>query len=190
VRCFIALGMEDGPEATLAPWLEATRAVYPELAVSSAGNLHLTLAFMANVGEEQVELVGSAMRAAADRRCIWLLLWTSPGVFPSRARPRVLWLGVDGGVTLAEMHAAVNAGLAPPGLVAEERAFRPHLTLARVRRGEISRERLKDIVAHLGTLPVPQPSRAVALVLYQSQLGRGPAVHTPLLTVPLAGPGS
>jgi RNA 2',3'-cyclic 3'-phosphodiesterase len=189
VRCFVALGMEDGPETTLAPWLESTRARFPELAVSSAANLHLTVAFMADVGDEQLELVGAAVHAAAGRRGAWPLLWTSPGVFPSRARPRVLWLGIDGGAALADIHAALNTGLAPPGLVAEVRAFRPHLTLARVRRGEISRERLKDIVAHVGTLPVPQPSRAVALVLYQSQLGGGPAVHTPMMTVPMAGPG-
>jgi RNA 2',3'-cyclic 3'-phosphodiesterase len=179
--------MEDGPGAILAPWLESARARFKELAVSPAANLHLTLAFMADVGDEQTEQVGAVVRAAASGRRAWLLRWTAPGVFPSRARPRVLWLGVEGGEALAEAHVALSAGLSPLGLASEVRAFRPHLTLARVRRGEISRERYKDIVAHLGTVPSPPPSRVVALVLYRSQLGRGPAVHTPLLTVPLAG---
>lgn len=171
----------------LAPWLESARARFPELAVSPAANLHLTLAFMAHVGDEQVELVGAALGAAAGGRRAWPLRWTSPGVFPSPARPRVLWLGVDGGEALAEAHAALSAELIPAGLASEVRAFRPHLTLARVRRQKTSRERFKEIVAHLGTLPVPAPARVVALVLYQSQLGRGAAVHTPLLTVPLVG---
>jgi 2'-5' RNA ligase len=179
--------MEDAPAATLAPWLESFRARFPELAVSPASNLHLTLAFMADVADDQLEPAMKAVRAAARRRRAFALRWTSPGAFPSAARPRVLWLGVDGGAALAETHAALSAGLAPAGLASEERAFRPHLTLARVRRQAISRQRSEDVVAHLETLPVPEPSRAVALVLYRSQLGRGAAVHTPLLTAPLAG---
>jgi RNA 2',3'-cyclic 3'-phosphodiesterase len=189
VRCFVALGLEDGPEAVLAPWLESTRARLPELAVSPAANLHLTLAFMADVGDEQVDAAGAAVSAAAAGRRPWPLRWTSPGVFPSRARPRVLWLGAEDSEMLAGAHASLSAGLTPAGLASEVRAFHPHLTLARLRRPHVSRERVKDIMAHLDTLPVPRPSRVVALVLYRSQLGRGSAVHTPLLRVPLVGPG-
>jgi 2'-5' RNA ligase len=185
VRCFVALGLDDGPGQALAPWLESTRARFPELAVSPAVNLHLTLAFLPEVGDEQVELAAAAVRTAAKERRAWWLQWTSPGVFPSAARPRVLWLGVDGGEMLVAAHGAVNLALTTAGMVSEERVFRPHLTLARVRRRDLPRQRYKDIVAHLGTLPTPGSSRVVALVLYESRLGRGSAVHTPLVTAPL-----
>jgi RNA 2',3'-cyclic 3'-phosphodiesterase len=115
------------------------------------------------------------------------LRWTVPGAFPSASRPRVLWLGVDGGEALLEVHRALAEALAGAGLPVEERAFRPHLTLARVRRAEISRERYREVVAHLETLPEVGPSRAVALVLYESRLGGGPAVHVPLVTAKLLG---
>jgi 2'-5' RNA ligase len=95
----------------------------------------------------------------------------------------VLWLGVDGGETLMEVHRVLAGALADGGFRVEDRAFRPHLTLARVRRGEISRERYREIVAHLETLPAVAPSRAVALVLYESRLGGGPAVHVPLVVM-------
>ena len=188
MRCFVALGLADGPEAALEPWLESTRANFTELAVSRATNLHLTLAFLGEIGEESLELASAEVRAAARRGRAWPLRWTSPGVFPPKGTPRVLWLGADGGEALAHTHEELSTGLKAAGLVTGVRAFRPfrpHLTLARVRRREISRDRYREIVAHLETLPTPEPSTAVALVLYQSRLGGDAAVHTPLLTSPL-----
>jgi 2'-5' RNA ligase len=97
-----------------------------------------------------------------------------------------LWLGVDSGKALVAVHQALTVALADAGLPVEDRAFRPHLTLARIRRGAISRERYGEIVAHLETLPEVGPSRAVSVVLYESRLGGGPGVHVPLLVVRLA----
>ena len=186
MRCFAALGLEDGPTEALRPWLDGTRAEFAELAVTPAENLHLTLAFLGEIDAGQVESAGAAVQAAAQGRAPWRLRWTVPGAFPSASRPRVLWLGVDGGEALVEVHKALAEALAGAGLPVEERAFRPHLTLARVRRGEINRERYREIVAHLKTLPEVGPSRAVALVLFESRLGGEPAIHVPLLTAQLA----
>jgi 2'-5' RNA ligase len=177
----VALGLEDGPTEALRPWLDATRGEFPELAVTPPENLHLTLAFLGQVDAAQVESAAVAVRGAAQGRAPWRLRWTTAGAFPSASRPRVLWLGVDGGEPLLEIHGVLADALAGGGFGTEERAFRSHLTLARVRRGEISRVRHREIVAHLETLPTVAPSRAVALVLYESRLGGGPAVHVPLV---------
>jgi 2'-5' RNA ligase len=186
MRCFAALGLEDGPTEALRPWLDGARAEFAELAVTPAENLHLTLAFLGEIDAGQVESAGAAVQAAAQGRAPWRLRWTVPGAFPSASRPGVLWLGVDGGEALLEVHTALAEALASAGLPVEDRAFRPHLTLARVRRGEINRERYREIVAHLKTLPEVGPSRAVALVLFESRLGGEPAVHVPLVMAQLA----
>ena len=89
------------------------------------------------------------------------MLWTGGGVFPSASRPRVLWVGVDSGAALTQAQQALVAALGSAGVGQEERAFRPHLTLARVRRAETNRSRRQEIVAHLGTLPELEPSRVV-----------------------------
>jgi 2'-5' RNA ligase len=182
VRCFIALGLEDGPAATLGPWLESTRELFPELTVTPPGNLHLTLAFLGEIGDEAVEGAGAAVRETAAERPGWTLHWSGAGVFPGRSRPRVLWLGVDGGEALLDAHIALNAALAALGLPVEDRPYRPHLTLARVRRPGLDPERRAAVVAHLETLAAVGPSRVVSLVLYQSRLGGGPAIHVPLVT--------
>ena len=188
MRCFIALGLEEGPASSLAPWLESTRERFKELAVIPPGNLHLTLAFLGDLGFEAVEAAGAAVVEAAKERRGWTLRWSGAGVFPTPSRPRVLWLGVDGGDALVDAHRALIVALAASRLPVEERPYRPHLTLARVRRLGLSPERRNEVVTHLGTLPAVGPSRAVSLVLYQSRLGGGPAVHIPLVTAPLATP--
>jgi 2'-5' RNA ligase len=190
VRCFVALGLEDAPAPALREWLDRTRAEFAELAVTPAENLHLTVAFLGAIDGDGVAAASTAVREVADRGAPWQVEWSAPGMFPSPARPRVLWLGVEGGKALADVHQALSAALAAAGLPVEERAFRPHLTLARVRRGATGRERYREIVAHLETLPEVGPSRAVSLVLLESRLGSGPAVHVPLVEARLGGANS
>jgi 2'-5' RNA ligase len=187
VRCFVALGLEDGPAAALAGWLEQVRQDVAELTVTPTENLHLTLAFLGKLDEAAVAAAGIAVRLAAAASGEFEVGWSEGGVFPSRSRPRVLWLGVDGGEPLLRAHRALAEALAGAGLPVEERTFRPHLTLARVRRGEISRQRYAEIVGRLATLPAVGPSRAVSMILYESRLGGGPAVHVPLVVERLGG---
>lgn len=169
----------------LASWLESTREQFAELAVSPAVNLHLTLAFLGEVGEEQVAAAGEAVREVAASRRGWSIEWTATGVFPATSRPRVLWLGVGPNRDLDVTHRALREALAARGLPVDARAFHPHLTLARVRRGEVGAQRRDQVLAHLETLPAVPASTVVSLVLYRSELGGGPAVHSALLTAPL-----
>ena len=53
------------------------------------------------------------------------------GFFPNAKRPRVLWAGIAGSAELAVSLARYRSSLAKLGIPAEERAFTPHLTLAR-----------------------------------------------------------
>src|SRR5258708_1647657 len=182
MRCFVALGLDAGPAPALAGWLEQAHQDFAELAVTPTENLHLTLVFLGNLDEAGVAAAGAAVRESAAGGAEFEGSWTEGGVFPSPSRPRVVWLGVDAGGALLETHRALTEALADAGFPVEERIFRPHLTLARVRRGEISRERYAEMVGRLATLPAVGPSKAVSIVLYESRLGGGPAVHLPLVS--------
>jgi 2'-5' RNA ligase len=55
------------------------------------------------------------------------------GWFPNPHHPRVFWAGIEGGERLRDLARATEHTLAPLGVPAEERAYSPHLTLARIR---------------------------------------------------------
>lgn len=184
MRCFIALGLEPAPGEALRDWLAQTRAECPELSVSPAGNLHITLAFLGELDPIAVEAASSAVLGAANRLQTadrWQLRWGGVGVFPSPARARVFWLGVDDtGGRLAAAHQALSDELRRLGLPLEERSFRPHLTLARMGKRGALRGRIGELVERMGTVPAVPTSWVRSLILYQSILGRPAAVHQPL----------
>jgi 2'-5' RNA ligase len=185
LRCFIAVGGEGDLAGSLGPWLEGTRAAFPELSVTPTQNLHLTLAFLGELDDPQVGAAGAAVAAAAmapsDASTGWTLGWGTPDAFPNIRRPRVLWLGVERGrKRLLDVHAVLAAELHSRGLPVDDKPYRPHLTLARVRRPPLPRERAGDVVSWLEGAPPVAELQVGSLVLYRSKLGRPAAVHEPI----------
>jgi 2'-5' RNA ligase len=95
-----------------------------------------------------VPLVQAALtRATAGLAPIDLVV-AGLGAFPTAARPRVIWAGIDAGrAGLATVAAGVERELAGIGFPPEERAFAGHVTLGRVRepkRNEALAEALRD----------------------------------------------
>jgi 2'-5' RNA ligase len=93
---------------------------------------HLTLRFLGELPTPNRELVASLQAPLAACPHLSLALG-EPGTFGGRS-PQVVWVGLAGpsAERLRELGEALarGAGLGPP----ERRPFRPHLTLARVRR--------------------------------------------------------
>jgi 2'-5' RNA ligase len=187
VRCFVAVGGETDLGAALGGWLGRTRERFPELSVTPASNLHLTLAFLGELDAGQVEAASAAVEAtAAGAGSPWELGWGEPGAFPGARRPRVLWLGPGAGSERLVAAQEVLAGeLQGRGLPVDPKPYRPHLTLARVRKPPLGRERAAEVGEWLASMP-SLPALAVdSVVLYQSRLGKPAAVHTPITTAEL-----
>jgi len=97
-------------------------------------NIHLTLQFLGGVPEERRAAVESAIAEAAAPSAPLQLEIRGAGAFPSGRRARVLWAGVSGDVAaLSAFVADLGLRLGALGYPPEERAFSPHLTLARAR---------------------------------------------------------
>ena len=94
---------------------------------------HLTLVFIGNVEDARVPALIDAVGADIDLPA-FTATFEGAGAFPPRGAPRVLWIGVGNGARdLIEMQRVVAARVAALGLPIEDRAFHPHLTLARWR---------------------------------------------------------
>ena len=179
MRCFIALGLVPEPGPSLETGLRSLRA-FRELSVPPAENLHVTLAFMGDLAEGDVGAAGDALKAAAVAAGgSWKVTWGSTGAFPSLERPRVIWLGLADPVVTVTVQGLLMAELRSRRLPADDRPFRAHLTLARVRRA-LSRERGEALVAAMGTIANPVPATVEALILYHSTQGRDGSVYQEL----------
>jgi len=97
--------------------------------------MHITLAFLGQQPAAQLgPLKAIGTQAAAASRAAVLRLG-APGSFGQRSAPRVLWIGLDGDLAaLQALQSRLETGLTEAGFpAAEERPFRPHITLARRR---------------------------------------------------------
>jgi RNA 2',3'-cyclic 3'-phosphodiesterase len=140
--------------------------------------LHVTLAFLGEQPESQLEVLQRVGETAASAAYPAALRLGAAGSFGSHRSPRVLWVDLDGDLeALSRLQTRLDAGLREAGFPVEDRPFRAHVTLARRRvtaRGGPPN----------GWPPQSPPSPATFtmdhLILFQSRLSpRGPT-YTPV----------
>jgi 2'-5' RNA ligase len=180
VRLFFSLPLPGEVKARIGPVLEAARKAGADgVGFTKAEQLHFTLAFL---GEQSDADEALAAGASLTEVPAFELALCGAGAFPNTARPRVLWVGVTAGA--AELIATaerLRAALQERHFALEERKFRPHLTLGRVRpRGESSARRALAAIAP--TELARWTAREACLM--RSVLGKGGATHTVLRTFP------
>ena len=143
-------------------------------------NWHITLKFLGNIPEVTYERFLAALDEA-DLAAGFRVAVGGLGAFPKPRKAAVVWLGiVRGEDRLLELADSCDRAALGAGLDADDRPFRPHLTLSRVR-PEVDVSRLVE-----GTPPLEIDWRCESIVVYRSHLGRGGARYEPLETLPLS----
>jgi 2'-5' RNA ligase len=146
-------------------------------------SIHLTLKFFGDIREESVESISAlAEKAAADVGPFELAIGGA-GVFPDMKRPRVVWLGMDGETErLTIFQNGLERALREIGFPGEERPFRPHLTLGRIR----SPKGLGGLAEALKEAETDVDARFTAsgLCLFKSELTPQGAIYTRLAVYP------
>lgn len=163
-----AYGVGEKLRRELGPASDSVRWVRPE-------GLHLTLRFLGEIEAERVEPILPAMAAAAQDSAPIALQLGNAGVFGGR-RPRVIWVGLDGEAQrLSKLAQRLDETLAEAGFEARRGAFRPHITLGRVRRGASRSElhAIAEAVAEAERIDLATVTAGIGLV--ESKLGPGGA---------------
>ena len=142
-------------------------------------NWHFTLRFLGETGAATRDrLIAELRRAPLGSR--FAISFGALGAFPRANRARILWLGVDeGAARLVSVAESVESAVRRAGLPAEERPFKPHLTLSRI---EPTRS-VADVLTGHPPLQVLMPVTQIALV--RSELGKGPAQYQAVETFKL-----
>jgi 2'-5' RNA ligase len=151
-----------------------------------AALLHLTVKFLGEQGESQVpELLAALERTAAQHAPVDAEL-TGVGAFPNLRRPRVVWMGMRDGDRLAKLANDVDRSCVMLGMPAEQRPFRAHLTLGRVRQelAIADAARLADAAAAIRTR---QHVVIRSLELMRSDLSAARPVYSTLASLTMQG---
>lgn len=136
IRAFIAIRLPPPVEQALADIARALALTVPRGGVRwvRPEQIHLTLRFLGDTPVAQLDAIRRAMDAAVTDALPFTLHLSGVGAFPERRRPRVIWAGLNGEVNrLHALKSSLDAQLTRLGLPPEDKPFRAHLTLGRVK---------------------------------------------------------
>jgi 2'-5' RNA ligase len=173
IRVFCAVMLPGEVRAAAAAHAARLRRDFPDARASwpRPEGLHITLKFIGEVEAARVEALARAAGAAAEGFKPFPLSIEESGTFPPRGAARVLWLGVkDPAGQLSRLQSRLEQECAAAGFPSEERAFKPHLTLARLRAPKDAHA-LSE--AHRHAAFGPHHFQVTELVVMRSELGPG-----------------
>jgi 2'-5' RNA ligase len=131
VRLFIAIDLPCDITERLRVPQDTLRKSRARLSLVNPSIIHLTLKFIGEVPEQKVEQVKAALSAVSfpsfDLK-VGCISANSP------RQPRVVWCGITDDGKTALLHDRVEEALAPLGIPRDTRPYRPHATIARVKR--------------------------------------------------------
>ncbi len=135
MRCLLALVLDEDVRADLAQIQDRLARSVDGIRWVASANLHLTLQFLGEWDEQDLEGLAELLDELPQRKPLQLELGEL-GLLGSKQRPRVVHMGLGGEVgrlqdLVAEIGETVELAL---GLPREKRAWFPHITLGRVKR--------------------------------------------------------
>ena len=130
MRCFVAVDLDDAVRERLRAVQEEMRKTGARARFTDPAAIHVTLKFLGSIREDWLARIKQSLAQCPAVRPFDVRA-RRLGAFPKLSSPRVFWAGVDPQPSLGQLQSGVEEELAWSGLK-DERAFHPHLTLARV----------------------------------------------------------
>ncbi|OFY64212.1 MAG: 2'-5' RNA ligase [Bacteroidetes bacterium RBG_13_43_22] len=177
-RIFVAIKIE--PEGLLLKTISSLRSVLANERIVWVDpvNIHLTLAFLGDTEEERIKVADIAVRQQCSGFGEFSFNLKGTGVFKNFRDPRVIWTGIEECERLTSINDHIMKELKDTGFSLEDRPFKPHITLGRIkfikdpRLLESSLERYRE--THFQKVNVSE------VILFESILKPAGPVYKPL----------
>jgi 2'-5' RNA ligase len=191
MRLFVGLDIDDTLRRPIGEFIDRVREFAPGARWVNSESLHITLKFIGEKTEEATDEIKNTLQAMTAAAFDMTL--RGYGFFPTSRAPRVFWIGIKAGSSLAALAGAIDARLAGLNIPREPHEYSPHLTLARSsgaqssgarnssgsgsprrQRGDRSNQRFEVLQAKLITAPPPEFGTMTArrFFLYRSHLSQ------------------
>ena len=187
MRTFVALDLDSAIRQQIQHFMEEVRGLAPDVRWVSAESLHVTLKFVGEKPDAKVSQIVEVLSSVHAEP--FQLRFRGAGFFPTAKAARVFWIGIEAEDALAHLARTIDESLAKIGVAKDDRAFSPHLTLARAsgRSGAPTRSKgdkpnllFAKLLDFLATHPAPDFDTMTAreFFLYRSQLSSKGSQYT------------
>jgi 2'-5' RNA ligase len=185
MRTFIAIPLPKECRSMLQQMQRELQRFQAEVGWVAIPSIHITLKFLGDVETETIPRLTESLQAASGNEQSFELQLRGLGCFPNTRNPRVIWCGIDGNTdALLQLQQNVEAACNSLGFPSEARAFKPHLTLGRVK-GKRNLQPLAECIK-MGS-DLERCFKADHINIYKSALKPQGAVYSVLDTVALRG---
>ena len=179
IRTFVAVLLDEELRSRIFEVQQRLQKLAPDIKWVAPDNFHVTLKFLGNVRRDRIARIQSAMDEVVEQIPAFDLSISGLGVFPTPRRPRVVWVGIEEGrEQLVALAKAVEHRLVKAGFEKEEKPFRSHITIGRVRESKPVPGLIEGFdeidTSGLGV------QRVSSIAVMESVLQRGGSEYTPL----------
>lgn len=174
IRAFWGIQLPQAANEKLIGFVHSlqTRLADTNIRWSAPENLHITLQFLKSVGKEDIPFLIEQVTQQVQGLYSFFIQLGHVELFPSPHKPHVISLQVQAHDTLTNLAGRVGEGIIRAGYAIEQRPYRPHLTLGRLRhKGKVL---LPPVLT--GAEPVTIPVRDICL--WESKPSRQGSCYT------------
>lgn len=176
MRLFYALVPSESEKQNILRWQENLENASESGRFSPTENLHMTLQFLGEIPPERVEALKEILTATAGNYRPFSITLDAYGWFPGKGHER-LWYLTGNSPEAAAISHELGEALAENGFAVEDRAFIPHITLAR--RSKLKNRRIPEEAE-------PVSIQVQRLWLMESRQIRGSVVYVPVFHAGMA----
>jgi 2'-5' RNA ligase len=186
LRLFFSGEIPDAQIFSLRQIQEMLQKVSADVKWVDPKNFHITFSFLGEVKSERLDSLKRTGEEVQKLFHNFPVSFSQLGAFPSRNKPKIIWLGIEQGEEILDSLAKeLERRLLEQKFTLENREFKPHLTLGRIR----SQKGIEKLSEKLN-LHFPESAEFLFthFSLKESHLKPGGAVYKTIFDFPLKNP--
>jgi 2'-5' RNA ligase len=177
-RIFIALKIDPNPDLLGILHSLKSLAEGEKITWVDPVNIHLTLAFLGDTEEDRIKIAGLLLKRECSGFGEFTFTLKGAGLFKSIRDPRVIWIGIAEPEKIQQLNEKILASLKDTGFRIEDRPFKPHITLGRIK--QLKRpEIIKSFIDNYGETDI-QTVNVREVILYESILRPAGPIYKPV----------
>ncbi len=177
-RIFIALKVEA--EESLLKMISTLKSRLSNESIkwTNPDNIHITLSFLGDTEENLIKVIKTMLNEKCKGSGKFELIIRGSGVFKNLSDPRIIWIGIEPSEKLMRLNGFIMKGLKELGINTEERPFKPHLTIGRIK--HLNDKKSLEAVMEKYQDSEIQNTGVNEVILYESILLQSGPVYKPI----------